>query len=1112
MNRDEPQVATILHELQERAKELNCLYRVDELLNQPELPLERIFRGIVEILPPGWQYPHDCQARIVFENVTVQSANFQPTPWVQSANIIVQGATVGAIEVSYREQMPRSDEGPFLKEERKLIETIADRIASHIMQRRLKAAFEGLTAAATGHAQAKGEWRVVLEFLRGTDPVLLQRISRKLINHLSWNGVQEAKELLQRGGAGVSIGAAMPGDENRPLRLEPPSRVDDLTTDAFRIASQHLGENEILTCVTTWIKEEKSSFLVRALEQLDTPLGEIIEAVERYRHAGIDETELSLSTQKGLRVSLIRRFFTESLAFINVAKNVVTVKDFYDLLGKIIFPPRCHGKLGGKSAGLFLAKKIVDKYAAPGTVLQQIRVPKTWYVTSDWILNFVHHNELEDVLNWKYMEIDQVRQEYPRLVALFKDSSFPSELAKGLSLALDDLGDRPIIVRSSSLLEDRAGSAFSGKYKSLFLGNQGSKEERLAALMDAVAEVYASIFGPDPTEYRAERGLLDVHEEMGILIQEVVGQTVGKYFLPACSGVAFSHNEFRWSARISRGDGLIRLVPGLGTRAVDRVADDYPVLIAPGQPNLRANITVEEVLRYSPKWVDVVNLETNSFETVGVKELLRSCGARYPQIRLLVSLIDHDRIEQPIGLVDFDKREVVFTFEGLIRKTPFVSYVRELLTLLQDKLSEPVDIEFAYDGSDFYLLQFRAQSYSGDTAPVPIPQDLPGERVLFSASRFVSNGRVPEITHIVYVDPEGYSQLPDEEAMRDVGRAVGRLNKLLPKRQFILMGPGRWGSRGDIKLGVPVTYSDINNSAMLIEVARQRGNYLPDLSFGTHFFQDLVEASIRYLPLYPDDPKNAFKEPFFRGSRSILEELLPEFAHLSDALRVVDVPREAGGLVLRVLMNADLDLAVAFLASPQKEVEQIEAGLATPGRAGDEHWRWRFQDGRADRSRVGSPAIRCQGVVPNRQHQERNRGPSKRYRSADPLRGYGRPAKRINAVAGGLEPLPGGNEFPTHRISQRGSARRASDYGRGHRRALQLCSEDRRDYRSGTQADDEAVLTSSDQFARSVVRRFWIKSNQRQFRPVMCCVDAHCATDFRLPFTCQSRGLVHVTM
>jgi predicted nucleotidyltransferase len=456
--------------------------------------------------------------------------------------------------------------------------------------------------------------------------------------------------------------------------------------------------------------------------------------------------------------------------------------------------------------------------------------------------------------------------------------------------------------------------------------------------------VYASIFGPDPTEYRAERGLLDVHEEMGIMIQEVVGQKVGKYFLPACSGVAFSNNEFRWSSRISRGDGLVRLVPGLGTRAVDRVNDDYPVLIAPGQPNLRVNVTVEEVLKYSPKRVDVINLETNAFETVDSVELLRYCGANYPQIRNLVSIIENDRIEQLVGPIpDFSRKDVVFSFEGLIRKTPFVARIRELLTLLEANLRTPVDIEFAYDGEDFYLLQCRPQSYSGDAVPVSIPQNLSPDKMIFSANRFVSNGKVPEITHVVYVDLEGYSQLSDQADMRDVGRAVGRLNKLLPKRQFILIGPGRWGSRGDIRLGVPVTYSDINNTAMLVEVARQRGNYLPDLSFGTHFFQDLVEASIRYLPLYPDDPQTTFKEEFLRGSPSVLVELLPEFAHLSDTLRVIDVPKENDGLILRVQMNAESDRAVAYLSPPIGREGQAESDIEVVDRTGEEHWRWRFR-------------------------------------------------------------------------------------------------------------------------------------------------------------------------
>ena len=943
MKPDEPQFGTMLHALQERAKELNCLYQVGELLSQSNRPLDEIFRDIIEVLPPGWQYPQECQARIIFETLVIQGPDFQAAPWVQKANIIVQGERLGIVEVSYRRELPKSDEGPFLKEERKLIETIAERIGSAVTQRRLKAAFGAWSAADTA-VTVQGEWRVVLEFLRDTDPALLKRISRKLINHLSWSGVLEAKELLQRDEAFSPEEPRPTWDDNRPLPQETGGIGPDLTTAAFQIAGEHMSESEILNCVTRWIKEDKSSFLVRALENQGTPLGEIMECIERYRLTGIEERELSLYTQKGLRVSLIRRFFSESLEFINVAKNFIEVNDFYDLLGKVVFPPGCHGKLGGKSAGLFLAKKIIDKTTEASPILHEVKVPKTRYLTSDWIQHFVHHNDLEDVLNRKYMEIDQVRQEYPHLVALFKSSSFPSEFTKGLALALEDLGDVPLIVRSSSLLEDRSGSAFSGKYKSLFLGNRGTKEERLSALTDAIAEVYASIFGPDPTEYRAERGLLDVHEEMGIMIQEVVGQTVGKYFLPACSGVAFSNNEFRWSARIKREDGLIRLVPGLGTRAVDRVADDYPVLIAPGQPSLRVNVTADEVLKYSPKRVDVINLDTNAFETVEAAELLRLVGPSYPQIRNVISLVSHDRIEPLIGpLPDFHSQEAVFTFEGLVRKTPFIGCIRDLLGLLQARLGTPVDIEFAYDGKDFYLLQCRPQSYGPDALPVAIPQNLPPEKVIFSAAHFVSNGKVPDITHIVYVDLEGYSQLPDSAAMRDVGRAVGRLNKLLPKRQFILVGPGRWGSRGDIKLGVPVTYSDINNSAMLIEVARQKGNYLPELSFGTHFFQDLVEATIRYLPLYPDDPRTTFKELFFQRSRNVLVAMLPEFAHLSETLRVIDVPRETGGQILRVLMNADIDQAVAFLAPPQKVSGSAESDADIIERGPDEHWRWRFR-------------------------------------------------------------------------------------------------------------------------------------------------------------------------
>jgi len=487
-------------------------------------------------------------------------------------------------------------------------------------------------------------------------------------------------------------------------------------------------------------------------------------------------------------------------------------------------------------------------------------------------------------------------------------------MAKGLSIALDDFEHQPIIVRSSSLLEDRSGAAFSGKYKSLFLANQGPKSERLAALLDAVAEVYASVFGPDPIQYRAERGLLDHHEEMGIMIQEVVGTQVGRYFLPAFGGVAFSHNEFRWSPRISREDGLVRIVPGLGTRAVDRLSDDYPVLFSPGQPGLRAKVTPEEQLRYAPKRVDLINLDANRFATVLIADLLKQYGSKYPLFKQVFSAVDEDGLH-PVGGFDWDGTtdNLVASFEGLAGNSPFLAQMRTLLRVLREKIGGPVDLEFAHDGTDLYLLQCRPQSAQDDASPVAVPKDVPDDRVIFAASRFVSNGRVPDITHIVFVDPEAYSALGNEEALRDVGRAVGRLNKLLPRRQFLLMGPGRWGSRGDIKLGVPVTYSDISNTSLLIEIASRREGSVPELSFGTHFFQDLVEASIRYLPLYPGEDGGVLNRAFLTGAANQFAALVPEYAHLGRAIRVIDVAAATGGPLLKVAMNAEENEALGYL-------------------------------------------------------------------------------------------------------------------------------------------------------------------------------------------------------
>ncbi|MBN1511313.1 MAG: nucleotidyltransferase domain-containing protein [Phycisphaerae bacterium] len=936
----------LLSSLTERAKELDCIYTIEDILADSNESLGRVFEVVIATIPTGWQYSGACQARIRYGDQTYETEGYVDSPWAMTAAIESMGERVGVLEVSYRELTPFEDEGPFLKEERKLIDTIAERLGSCVTQRRLLGEMaEWRSAQQKLSGPSTYEWSVILSLLERTDQSLLMRVTRKMINHLCWAGVKEAGVLLRHFGvASRADQDSLLLEANRPRRAGTLATLDELVSETFRVAAAHLSDGEIVSCIHKWIKQDRAAFLINSLENYHTALSEVGDAIARYQHATHGEVELSTSTMKGVRVSLVRRFLSDQLEYINVARNYVDIKDFHDLMQRMIFPAKGHGTIGGKGAGLFLAGQILRRHWTETEQYGALKTPKTWYITSDGMHNFVYCNHLEDVFSQKYKDVDQVRQEYSDIVQVFKHSEFSADIIKGLSLALDDFGRRPLIVRSSSLLEDRFGAAFSGKYKSLFLANQGKKQQRMHELLDAIAEIYSSTFAPDPIEYRAERNLLDFQEGMGIMIQEVVGTRVGKYFLPAFAGVAFSYNEYRWSPRIKREDGLIRLVPGMGTRAVDRLGDDYPILVSPGQPGLRANSTPEETVRYAPRYVDVINLETHGFETVPVEDFLRECGAEWPRAEQIVSQFDHGRLRQPmLGQVDFERDDLVVTFEGLLTRTPFLKQMHALLNLLQEEIRSPVDIEFASDGKDIYLLQCRAQTPGKHCRPTAIPRDVPAERVLFTANRYVSNAVVPEITHIVYVDPDAYGRLGSLDDLAAVGRAVGLLNKLLPKRQFILIGPGRWGSRGDIKLGVRVTYSAINNTAMLIEVARKKGDYTPDLSFGTHFFQDLVESSIWYLPLYPDEEDVVFNEAFLLNSANILANLAPDYAYLEDTIRVIDVPNSTGGQVLRILMNAELDQALGCFTTPSTPAAPYENGERPVEAPSGQDWRWRLR-------------------------------------------------------------------------------------------------------------------------------------------------------------------------
>ena len=582
------------------------------------------------------------------------------------------------------------------------------------------------------------------------------------------------------------------------------------------------------------------------------------------------------------------------------------------------------GRIGGKAGGMWLGYRILEEALAhdPHAPTVPLRLPDSYYLRSDVFERFIRYNGLQHLQGQKYKTLDEIQNEYPMVLRLFKNADFPTSIVQQVEKLLDRIGCHPLIVRSSSLLEDRFETAFAGKYRSVFVANQGPLRERVQELLGAIAETYASVFAPDPITYRRQHQLLDYGENMAVLIQKLVGTQVGPWFLPVWAGVGFSHNPERRNPRIRPEDGLARLVFGLGTRAVDRVAEDGPRMVHLGLPTLRREASVAEMVAAAQKQVAAINLEANTFQTVPVERLV-AAALRIPGASAVFSTLDRDHLRPVSGdAVLADPDQLLVTFDGFVRNTPYPAFLRWCLHTLEEAYGVPVDVEFAFDGTAVHLLQCRPQALRRAHGPVQIPHAITAEQRIFSAHRDITSGSVHDIEHVVLIDPRDYNRLATTDQRLSVARAVHRLNQVLEDSAFILMGPGRWGTR-DPKLGIPIGYADINHTRMLIEIARQQGGYLPEVSYGSHFFQDLVEADIHYLALYPDAEPNEFNDAFLLGSENVLRRLLPDLVDrdstaagppgLESVVRVIHVPAVTGGRRLHVDMDSEHQEALAYL-------------------------------------------------------------------------------------------------------------------------------------------------------------------------------------------------------
>ena len=514
----------------------------------------------------------------------------------------------------------------------------------------------------------------------------------------------------------------------------------------------------------------------------------------QHRRAGEDEQHVPEIVS--LKRELSRMLVGDIRSFVDLADRFFTVDDLIEVRNRIIGS----GRIGGKATGMLLARRILLNEKGKVDFSQVLEAHDSFYIGSDVFFTFLVDNDLfqERLRVTRDRQISREAFEY--VEQRFLNGTFPPEIMEQFQDMLSYFGQAPIIVRSSSLLEDSHMTAFAGKYRSEFCGNQGSPEDRMQAFLRVLKLVYASALNPDAIAYRCRQGLMNSDEQMAILVQRVSGMPYKNRFFPSFAGVAFSKNLFAWTSRIDPQKGMIRLVFGLGTRAVNRLAGDYCRMISVSHPQLRPE-TGASIAKYSQRNADLIDLGRNEFATLPMSGLLTDCD--YPNLDLIASLMSEGYLTEIIGTCPPQSaNKLVATFDNLIRKTPFVKTMDEMLTKLEKAFGYPIDIEFTGHIDDkgevrICLLQCRSLAVPGAGGPVTLPEDIKREMVLFRSANFTSGGIVKDARYILYIDPLAYSrtasadqtEVPGESGWPDQQSPIDR------RRQDYYDGTGKMGQQ-----------------------------------------------------------------------------------------------------------------------------------------------------------------------------------------------------------------------------------------------------------------------------------------------------------------------------
>jgi len=632
------------------------------------------------------------------------------------------------------------------------------------------------------------------------------------------------------------------------------------------------------TKLFSYISERGLKPAERALDYWDTLFLKVAEL--------LTQPDVSPQVRKDTVERLCKIMIGRDERMLSLATKHFTLEDLRAIKNRLIGT----GFIGGKAVGMLLANKIISDEQLD--LSRHIEPHDSFYVGSDVFYTYLVENGC-----WKLRVEQKSKEGYFKVAAELREKilsgKFPDQISEQFQEMIEYFGQSPIIVRSSSLLEDAFGNAFAGKYESVFCVNQGNPEQRYADFVEAVRTVYASTMSKGALTYRLQRGLDQQDEQMALLVQRVSGSYRNGYFFPDLAGVGMSHNAFVWKSDLDPKAGMLRLVFGLGTRAVNRVEDDYPRIIALDEPLVRPVSGMEDIRKYSQHHVDLLDNRQNILRTISFQQLLDE----KTDIKLdLMAVRDHLLARQARQQGKSNAEYWLLTFEKLLTETSFTRIMQNILKTLESHYQYPVDIEFTVNFTQdqkflINLLQCRPLQTRGRKGRVEIPAQIDPEKILFKCEGHFMGGSIcQDIKKVIYVDPKAYIDLLLSEKY-DIARLVGELNRQITTKDAeptILFGPGRWGTTTP-SLGVPVSFHEINKIAILAEIAYEGGNLMPELSYGTHFFQDLVEGDIFYVALFPGKPGTVFSRAKLDTIPNRLTDVLPESGKYADVVGLYEM-------------------------------------------------------------------------------------------------------------------------------------------------------------------------------------------------------------------------------